>query len=187
MENATQNVAVGIMDSFGSAIEMMVTGAGTIGDAFAGLGAGIAADILGGLKQIATAKVAENIARAFEAFAMGFGFTALQKYDSAAAAVTAGKGHLAAAAKWGALGAVTGGASGAFGGMGSGRGGDAHRGAGIYGREAAGNTQPQNITYVYVDPFNPKNPVHSRQIGKAVDLHVELAGRPEWARKGPNP
>jgi hypothetical protein len=111
MEDTTKNVAAGIVDSFGSAIEMMVTGAGTIGDAFVGIGAGIAADILGGIKQMALGKAAENIAWAFEKFAHGN--------------VPQGVGFLAAAAKWTAAGGLAAGIGGAMGGIG--RGGSGRR------------------------------------------------------------
>jgi hypothetical protein len=172
MENATQSVAMGIMDSFGSAIEMMVTGAGTIGDAFVGLGAGIASDVLGGLKQLATGKVAEEIAWAFSSFARGN--------------VPGGTAALLAAAKWAAAGGVAAGLGGAMGGVG--RGGSMHRGAGTYGRQAADRADPRPEVHVYNKfTLDPRNPNTAKFIYKAHSTGVELVGRPEWARKGSNP
>ena len=182
MQSAAQNAAANVVGVWSEAFRQIIAEGATMGEFISGIGRGMAGAFLSGLADLASAKVAENIARAFEMFAMGFGFTALGNGLSAAKAKQAGVGHLAAAAKWGAFGAVVGGAGAAAGGGGGGGGGNVHAGGGAYGREAADKTEPHNITYVYVDPFNPTNPVQTRQIGKAMDLHVQLSGKPEWSR-----
>jgi hypothetical protein len=37
---------------------------------------------------------------------------------------------------------------------------------------------------INMDPMNPQNPVHARQIGRAMDLEVRIGGRPAWVSKG---
>ena len=186
MESAAQGTAAGVVDAWAWAFGQIGQEGANLGSFIETLGRGMGAALLGGLSQLASGKVAENIARAFEQFALAASYAAtpgLQLFAPGAAA--AGKGFLLAAAKWGLVGGVAaaaGGAVGGGGGRGGGRYGDVHRGGGLYGKDAADRTQPHNITYVYVDPFNPSNPVHSRQVGKAVDLNVQLSGKPEWAR-----
>ncbi len=171
MENATQNVAAGIMDSFGQAVEMMITGAGSIGDAFVGVGAGIARDILGGLKQLATGKVVENVAWAFEKFAHGN--------------IPQGTAFLLSAAKWTAAGGVAAGLGGAMGGIGRGGGGNVHRGGGVYGRQASERVEvrPPEVHVYNNFTLDPTNPNTARFIYRAQNTGVELAGRPDWAKK----
>ena len=186
IENAAQSAASAVVDTWAAAFGQIGEEGADLGSFMETLGRGMGAALLNGLAQLASGKVAENIARAFEQFALAASYAAtpgLQLFAPGAAA--AGKGFLLAAAKWGLVGGVAAAAGGAVsGGGGGGRsgGGDVHRGGGLYGREAADRTEPKSHTYIYIDPFNPTNPVHSRQVGKAVDLNVQLAGKPEWAR-----
>ena len=187
IENAAQSAAAGVVDAWAWAFGQIGQDGANLGSFIETLGRGMGAALLNGLAQLASGKVAENIARAFEQFALAASYAAtpgLQLFAPGAAA--AGKGFLLAAAKWGLVGGVAAAAGGAVGGGGgrggSGYGGGVHRGGGLYGKDAADRTQPQSHTYIYIDPFNPTNPVHSRQVGKAVDLNVQLSGKPEWAR-----
>ena len=184
IENAVQSMASSVVGAWASAFEQIGQEGADLGSFMETLGRGMGGALLGGLAQLASGKVAENIARAFEQFALAASYAStpgLQLFAPGAAA--AGKGFLLAAAKWGLLGGVAGAASSAVGGGGGlqrGGYGDVHRGGGLYGKDAADRTQPHNITYVYVTPFDPNNPVQTRQIGKAMDLHVQLSGKPEW-------
>lgn len=198
LQSVAQSVAGNIVDVWQSAFQQILTDGASLSDALSGIMRGMAGAAVSGVSDLAKTKVAENIARAFEMFAMGFGFASLGNVPSAAAAKKSGVGHLAAAAKWGLLGAVSGGAGGALvngGGGAGGRGGEhgrrreapgAEQHIYNYDRAAARATEVaittpravQPIT-INVDPFNPNSPVHQTAVGKGVDLYVERHGRRE--------
>lgn len=179
---AAQDAALGVMDAWGTAFQRIMEDGKITGDTVAGVFANMGAAALGSMAQMAAGKVAENIANAFESFALSSKLTALGALPLAAAAANAGRGYLVSAAKWGAVGAVSGGAAGAMGGRGGGS-GYTPSGFDPVGRQMdRTNTQPPPAI-IYIDPFNPANPVHARQAGKALDLDVRLGGTPEWANR----
>lgn len=135
----------------GEALELMVKGSGRAA--------------LAEIAKEAKGRVLWNIAKAVEMFARGVGFLSLGNIPSAAAAKTAGKMHLGAAAKWGAvaggLSAIAGGGGGEGGGGGAGTtpdnlGGDAASAAQIPGVQVT----------VYVDGVNPNSTAHQALVAQ---------------------
>jgi hypothetical protein len=143
------------------------------GGVLAGAGMAVAAEAKSRAGKSAMEAIEEG-AKAVSAFALG-------KLPQAGA-------HLAAAAKWAS---VTAGWSALAGGAmqvaGAGRGGYSGAGTPAMDRNPGrgGQEGAERHTYVYVSvqPFDPKSPVQAHQVGKAVKLHYELSGKPEWAKK----
>ena len=157
----------------------------TIGNFMEGLFRSLAGSAIGALSEYAGGKARQAFIEAAESLAMGIKMlgnpltTPFAAANFSAAAKFAGVGAL-----WAGLagGAGVGGASVASGGgTRGGRVGDV-RSSRDAGLDYAKQTEAQSHTYIYLDPFNPSNPVHSKQIGKAVDLNVQLSGKPAWVR-----
>jgi hypothetical protein len=179
IQEISQEAAYQMSSAFQDAFALMMEEGATFGNFMEGIARGIAGSMLAGLAQYAQGKAAENVAEAIEAGAEALGFTSHGNFPSAAAAwAEVGQRTLAAAA-WSALAGGAGAARGAVTG-GAGAIPPSSRPAGLDAAERA-ERRGQPVV-VYVDPFNPGNPVHVRQIGKAVELDVRLGGTPEWAR-----
>ena len=168
-----------------SAFGAMMEEGATVGNFMEGMFRSLSGSALGAVAQYAGGKARVAFIEAAEALAQGIKMLGNPLTTPFAAA------NFTAAAKYAGVGALWAGLAGGAGvggsavaGGGGGRGGRASdpRSSRDAGLDYAKQTESQSITYVYVDPFNPSNPVHSRQIGKAVDLNVQLSGKPDWVR-----
>ena len=170
-------------DTFSRSFDLLFSNLDDLNQAFGDFFGNIAAGALAAISTEARGRAQMSFADALTAGAKAAGAMASGNVASAGGYATAAAKHLAAGAAWSAIaGGMGAGARGVGGSVGGGR-----IGGGGYDRNpggrAAGQIDGQTIVYVAVDPFNPKNPVHSQQVGKAVDLHVELSGRPEWSKQ----
>lgn len=174
IETASQHAAYEMASAFEDAFNLMREQGATIGNLFEGLGRGLAGSMLQGLAEFARGKIKENIAAAVEAAAYALGFTSHGNFASASAAWSSAAQHSAAAVAWAA---AAGGAGAGRSAVTGGRGAVpvSTRDAGL-GRAERAEFQARPVT-IYVDPFNPANPVHTKQIGKAVAVEVRLGGR----------
>jgi hypothetical protein len=178
VETAAQMAAMGVTQSWAGAFQRMMEDGKLTGDTIKGVFAGMGAAVLGALAQMAAGKVAENIALAFEQTAKGMGLAANPlTAPLAPIAFASAKGHLVSAAKWAALGAVAGGAAGAVSGAGGGRHGYTSPASDPAGRQLDRAEAARTPAIIYIDPFNPANPVHVRQIAKGMELDVRLGGK----------
>ena len=158
-----QNVAQGYTQAWQNAFALIIQGGANAGDVIATLAKGMAAALLNGLAQYANGKVAENVANAFECFALGMQLSANPATAPLAHnAYGAAKGYLFSAAKWGlvagAASAVAGAASGGGGGGGSSPKSSKDAGSGV--AQSAQKSGPQ--IHIYVDGLDPKNPRHQQ-------------------------
>ena len=173
-----------IADNFSTSFELLFSNLDDLNQAFADFFGNIAAGALAAVGASANAKARESFAEALSEGALAIGALAAGNIPAASLHGKAAASHLAAGAAWSALAGGMGAGARAMGGGGGLPGGAGGRGA--YDRNPGGRyasqTEAQSVTYVYVDPFNPSNPVHSRQVGKAVDLNVQLSGKPAWVR-----
>jgi hypothetical protein len=191
MQAAFTNVAYGISDAFADAFGLIFKEGLTLGKFIAVLGKQIGAALLGGLATYAGGKVAENIAQAFEnharataAMASGFmnldpaAFIAAGLYEAAASQ------DVISAAKWavlaGAASAASGALSSAGGGSGGGGGGGGRQApagaSNIGGQEAEDATKNGPQVIIYVDGFNPQNPVHQEKVWEGMTEAEERFG-----------
>lgn len=170
MESVATNFAHGVAAAWQDAFAIMFDGMEDMSDVAEALGRGMAAALLGGLAQFASGKVAENIAQAFEQVALGSGRAALGDLIGAGGHYKAAAEHGVAAAAWGVLaGGAAAGQGAVSGGGASGRSGGLQSGAfDPAGRVADGLEQRGAETHIYIDPIDPNNPVHQREIGRLV-------------------
>jgi hypothetical protein len=176
---ASENAAYQMSAAFEDAFRLMLEEGATVGNFFEGLGRGLAGSMLQGLSDFFRVKVKQNIAAAIEAAAFALGFTSHGNFASASAAWASAGQHAAAAAAY----AAAAGASGAGRAAITGGRGAAPASTRDVGLDAARGTTPAiSQALIYVDPFNPANPIHVRQIGKGMALDVRLSGKPEWAK-----
>jgi hypothetical protein len=154
MIHASQNAAMGVMGVWSDAFESIIRDGQNMGAAMEEIGRGMAGALLGGMAQLAAAKVAENIARSIEG--IGIGLTGNP------AGFAAAKVFAVAAAKWAAFGALAGAAQSVV--SGGGRGGvsggipsGAYDPAGRIMDRAAG---PGAEIHIQVDGIDPLNPRH---------------------------
>jgi hypothetical protein len=154
MIGAAQNAAMGVMGVWSDAFANIVRDGQEMGSALEEVGRGMAGAMLGGLAQLAAAKVAENVARSIEG--IGIGLTGNP------AGFAAAKVFAAAATKWAALGALAGAAQSVV--AGSGRGGvsggipsGAYDPAGRMIDRASGPTAEIHIQVDGIDPLNPRH------------------------------
>lgn len=172
IESSSERVAGTISNAFARTFQFMIDEGATVGSFIEGLSRNMAAAVLDGISQLATGKVAENIALAIEFGARALGFGSLGNFPSASAAGAAAAQHIAAATAWGAL---AGGSAVLSGASTTGRSAGSSYDRGL-SRSERTEISSQPIT-VYIDPFNPNNPVHVKQVGNAVALDVRLGGR----------
>lgn len=189
IEDSAINAAFGVMGAWQDAFEALaIEGQGFVGFMEA-IFRGSAAAALGGLAQVASIKVAENVANAFEqkakasaaiAGAISNPFMATQLLAAAAAHLDAAKDFGLTAAKWALLGgAAAAGQAGIAGGGRGGQSGGIPSGATdstgrLADRVGAGGGLTINLTISGVDP---KNPRHQELIGKTVREYGQRTGR----------
>lgn len=174
IESAGQSAAFGIQSAFEDAFAAL----GQEGEGFAGffesIFRGTAAGAIAAIAQLASVKVAENIAQAVEKHAESLGFAATGNLASAAAAAASAKEHLIAAAKWAIVGGAAGAAASAIGG--SGGGAATFRGNNATGRRVDQLEPSGADIIVYVDGVDPSNPRHQRLAGEAARKYQERYG-----------
>ena len=151
-------------DAFQSTFELIHNGSEAAAKSLGQIGVAMAMSGEEGVKRLAESKVGENVARGIEEVALGIGRAAMGDAAGATAHFNSAAQHGAAAAAWGALaGASGGGGSPALGGGGS----FAPQSGADLGGDAAERADLSSIV-IFVDPFDPRNPVHQRQMGEAV-------------------
>lgn len=176
IQSASATAAEAMSDAFQDAFALMFEEGVTIGNFFEGLGRSMAGGVLQGLAQIARGKVAENLAYAIEMGAKALGLSFLNPVGAATSSASAGQ-HLAAAAAWAAIAGGAGAGAGAVRSRAPGSTFD----AGLSIAQNADREIPPVI--INIDPFNPANPVHTKQVGRAMELEVRLAGKSVWVGK----
>lgn len=171
MESVAVNAAHGIAGAWSDAFGLLFEDADNAGKAITQLGRQIGGALLGGLAQFASGKIAENIASAFEEIAKGTASAAAGNAPGAALHYKAAGEHGLAAIKWGIVGGIGSGAQSALtnsGGSGSRSGGLRSGAFDPAGRIADGLEQRGTETHIYIDPIDPNNPVHQREVGRLV-------------------
>jgi hypothetical protein len=164
MLNSAQGVAMGMMDAFGEAFQMLFTEGGDAAEVMGNLFKGMAASLARELAHVASMKAAQDIAQGFE-------YLANAKPHQAALAFLA-------AAKWELLGGLAQGAAGAISGGGGGSNGGGLGAGGLSTRSAEDAKKSGPEIHIYVDGIDPSNPRHQQLAAAAV------AGASE--RYGPN-
>lgn len=153
--SAAQVAALGIQSAFQDAFTALMTE----GEGFAGffetLFQGMAGSVLSSIAQIASAKVAENVAYAVEALAKGLLFN---DPKAMAAAGTFAK----AAASWAVVGGIAGAAASAAGGSTT----SSFRGSDVTGRAVDEIDRGGPDIVIHLDGVDPKNPRHQALIGE---------------------
>jgi hypothetical protein len=188
MLSIVQDTASGVLDAWSGAFAQLFQEGQTLGGFLGEMFKSIGLAGLSSLAQYAKAKVAENIAGAFEAKAKATAAAANPLTAALAPGYLAAVGmHQAAAVKWLGYSALIGVASGGLGSIGGGGGGSgggfpAPRDAGV--GIAAQVPPPEMNVQVFVQPFNPNDPVQARGIGDGINLDVQLRGTPPWMRPG---
>lgn len=169
--DAARDAATQVASVWQDTFALMMDEGATFGNFFEGVGRGAAGALAGVLAEYARGEAAKHFAEAIGAAAYALGFTAHGNFASASAAAASAAEHAAAGTAFAALA------------------GAAAAGQGAMRNRAPGSTYDQGLSRVermefdaqpitiYVDPFNPANPVHTRQIGKAVRLEVRLDGK----------
>lgn len=181
IQEAATSAAFEMTAAFEDAFRMMMEEGATMANFFEGVGRGLAGSMLQGLADFFRVKVKQNIAAAIEAAAYALGFTSHGNFPSAAAAWGAAAEHTAAATAWAtAAGASGAGRAAVTGGRGAAPASVRDAGLGT-ARDIDRRQQPVIIN---IDPFNPANPVHTKQVGQAMELEVRLGGRRNWSRSG---
>lgn len=181
IEDRSREAAEAVASEWASVFSQLGSEITTVGGFFDALWQGVLAGA--GMAVAAEAKSRAGKAGMEAVEQTAYGIAALAHANFAKAGV-----HFSAAAKFAAVmggwSALAGGGmrlgSLGGGGAGSSRG---HRGAEIYGRETAGKVQPPEVHVYNNFTLDPRNPNTSTFIYKAMNNGVELAGRPEWARK----
>ena len=178
--SGSEQAGTAIADNFSTSFELLFSNLDDLNEAFGAFFGNIAAGALAAVGARANAKARESFADALTEGALAVGAFAAGNPVKGAGHAKAAASHLAAGAAWSALAGGMGAGARAVGGGGGRTGG----GVGGYDRNPGGGTargvEAHNITYIYLDPFDSRNPVHTRQIGKAMDTHVQLSGRPDW-------
>lgn len=168
MLDAAQNAAMGVAGAWQDAFEAVaLEGAGVSGFVESLFG-GMAGAVLGGLAQIASAKVAENLALAFQALGMGWAQSLVGNVAGPAIGSKSAGFHFAAAAGWAALGGAAGAAqSAAAGGGRGGVSGGVPSGARDPVSRLVNNSDPQRRITInnYIDGIDPRNSVHQTLVG----------------------
>lgn len=178
-ESDADEAAYNIASSFQDAFERMREDGATLNNFMQGIFRGMAGFALAGIASFAEGKAKENFAAAIEKGAEALGFAAHGNAPAAALAWKSAAEHVAAGVAWGAL---AGGAGAARGGVTGGAGAIPQntRDAGLNTFDQATLQQP--AVYVYVNPLDKSNPAAVKQLGKMLDVHVELSN-PEWAKR----
>lgn len=154
--SAAQVAALGIQNAFEQAFLAIGQEGDGFADFFETLFEGMAGSVLSAIAQIASAKVAENIAYAVEALAKGLLF---DNPKQLAAAGTFAK----AAAAWAVVGGIAGAAASAAGGSTGG----SFRGSDVTGRAVDQIDKAGPDIVLMFDGVDPKNPRHQALIGEA--------------------
>lgn len=160
----SNTVAMYMERSFSDFFTAMATGFDTTRDGFhsltdaaVGIGASIVAGLAGGMRDY---HLAQSVGKLAEG-----------TWPPNPAAIAAAAQHAAAAGLFGALEGITSGA-------GRRRAVTPASAPGNVGASAADQAQRNSPpAIIYIDPFNPTNPVHARQVGQAVKLDVRLGGQ----------
>jgi len=176
---ASDTAAYEMSAAFEDAFRLILQEGATVGNFFEGLGRGAGGALLQGLADFFRVKVKQNIAAAIEAAAFALGFASHGNFASASAAWASAGQHAAAATAYAAAGGLSGAGRAAITG-GRGASPSTSRDVGLATARGTTPTIPQAI--IYVDPFNPGNPIHVQQIGKGMALDVRLNGKPDWVR-----
>lgn len=180
IEGSAINAAFGVMGAWQDAIEAIAIEHEGLAEGLEALFRGSAAAILGGLAEVASAKVAENIAHAFEELAKAAGASAVGNFPGAAAHMTAAKTHGVAALKWGLVGGAAAAGQAAI--AGGGRGGQSG-GIPSGARDPAGRladrvkAETHTIVYVTMDPLDPRNGSFQTLVGEANVFFNQRRGR----------
>lgn len=173
IESAGQTAALGIQNAFQSAFLALNEEGNAFGNFLEAIFRGSAAAALTAIAQLATSKVVENIAYAFEDSAKASAAFAMGNPFSGALFAAAAKSHVLAAAKWGLVGGVAGAAAAAVSGGG---GGSSFRGSDVVGRQVDKLDRAGAVVNVYVDGFDPMNPRHQRLAYDGVARAAQSAG-----------
>jgi len=179
--SVAQTAASNFSAAWEDAFTLLMRDMGSLADFGEKVARGLAAGFLGALAQYAQSKVAENIALAAENAAKGLAASVTPGMQAAAAGFYgAAKGNIGAAALWGVLAGGSGGASNAVGGSGS---------APAGGTVAASRVDPfaqggRGEVHVYIDAFDPSNPVHYKAVGQAVRNVAQTSGRDVIVHRG---
>jgi TP901 family phage tail tape measure protein len=172
IQRAAINAGHGISNAFRDAFSAVVQEGEGMAGMFEALFRGTGSAIAGMLAEVASSKVAENIAYAIESVATGLRLSAIG-HPGASAAFAAAKEHGAAAAAWALLAGVSGGAQGAIGGGVSG--GVPSGAVDPAGRQLRADRAGAEI-HIHVDPIRSDSPSHQRALGKAVDQWQQRTG-----------
>lgn len=160
MQSAMTSAAFTITDAFATGFEAILGGMSSLPEAAAGIGLGIVSGLIGGMAQYHEAQ--------------GVGKLAEGTWPPNPAAIKAALGHFAAAGLFRALGALA--AKGQQNLSGGATGGATSVGA-VAGRaQTLADQGGGETTIVFVDPFNPDNPLHRRQVYRGFALAKEEYG-----------
>lgn len=162
---STQRVIATTQDAFQSTFELIHNGSESASKSLGQLGLAMAQSGTEGVARLAEAKVGENVARAIEEVALGIGRSALGDAAGASAHFTSAAQHGLAASAWGALGGIAGGSASSSAGGG---GGFVPQGPADVGGQFTEQMDVGGGTHIYIDPIDPNNPVHQREIGRLV-------------------
>jgi hypothetical protein len=179
--SVAQTAAGNFTAAWEDAFTLLMRDMGSLADFGEKVARGLAAGVLGALAQYAQSKVAENIALAAENVAKGLAASVTPGGQAAAAAFYgAAKGNLGAAALWGVLAGGAGGASNAVGGGGAAPAGGTVAASRVDPNAAGGRGE----VHVYIDAFDPQNPVHYKAVGQAVRNVAQTSGRDVIIHRG---
>lgn len=153
--SAAQVAALGIQSAFEDAFTALIQEGEGFAGFFEAIFQGMAGSVLSSIAQIASTKVAENIAYAVEALAKGLLF------DDPKALAAAGN-FAKSAALWAAVGGLAGAASSAVGGSST----SSFRGSDVTGRAVDQIDRSGPDIVIHLDGVDPKNPRHQALIGE---------------------
>jgi hypothetical protein len=168
---AAEETAARMADAFQDTFALMIDEGATVGNFFEGMARSAAGAVGQIIAEFAAGKAKEHFASAIGAAAYALGFTSTGNFASASAAWAAAAEHTAAGLAFSALA----GAAAAGGQAVRSRAPGSTFDAGLSTARDAEREPGQVI--VYIDPFNPSNPVHVQQIGKGMELDVRLGGK----------
>lgn len=174
IQRAATNAAHGITNAFRQGFDAIAREGEGLAGMFEAIFRGAGSAIMGMLAEVASSKVAENVAYAIESLAHGLRLSATGN-PGAAAAFAAAKEHGAAAAAWTLLGGASAGAQGAAGG-GVVSGGVPSGAADPLGRQIdQGQRAGPDIT-IHIDGVDPRNPRHQELVGRTSREYQERYG-----------
>lgn len=173
IESASQTAALGMESAFQRAFAGLGQEGETFGSFFAEIFKGAASSALTAIAQVASAKVVENVAHAFEEIAAASASAAVGNLPGAALHTAAAHGYELAAVKWGLVGGVAAAAAGAVGGAG---GGSDFRGSDVVGRQVDQLDRGGPEIHLHIDGVDPNNPRHQAALGAAIRDYQQRYG-----------